>query len=294
MARAHLQNVGATLDDLRRIEPHQRIMAQKEAIEVWAPLHDRVVALFLETVEDGWPCQHYPEDWPQRALALLGEYAVLRRTHQLCSKMERPTGHYAQLRELLGKCATQPQALTGRDVGRIRMIVQRYVDKRGAPDSPTCAEARRRQATAVSAPMHQEIAGVVMRRLDQHSQAEGLDNVSPLRDPVTEAEAASTGVREGAAIPPSIQRKVERCLNETVGNLVERGLITSGGNPGPGAAAGDLGPARRGHCRPGAAPALRRDLPRLSASALTPAVESRTAGAARRAAVGSGDRPLSQ
>lgn len=224
----YLQNVGRTIENIRRIKPNNRILAQKEAVEVWAPFHDRVVSLFLETVANDWPCQKYPEGWPQRALALIGEYAELRKTHKLCGKPDRADGHYALLRGFLGKCAREPEALTGREVGLIRHIIKKYIEKRGAPDSPGCIEARRRQMDDVSAPTNHAIAGVVIPRLEQHSREDGLDDVSLLNEAVDDEEAVKHNIRAGTEIPFSIQRKVERCLKETVEILVERGLITSG------------------------------------------------------------------
>lgn len=227
-SRVHVQDVDQTLANLARVKPNQRLLAQKEAVEVWAPLYDRVVALFLETVEDGWPCQTYPDGWADRALALLGEYAALKKEHLPGGKLERANGHQAQLIAFLGQCAMDPRGLTGREVGRIRLILQRYVEKRGAPDSPACVAARRRQAADVSAPAHHQIAQVVRTRLEKYPRKEGLDHVGPLQETVSTEEAAQTGIPAGTPIPPSIQRKVERCLNETVEILVERGLITSG------------------------------------------------------------------
>lgn len=227
-SRVHLQSVGETLAVLRGSKPNKRILAQKEAVEIWLPLYDRIVALFLETVANDWPCQHYPDDWSQRALALLDEYQELRRKYTLCGKMERKNGHSAQLREFLGRCAREPDRLTGQEVGRIRLILNRYVEKRGEPDSPTCTKARLRQAADVSAPTFQAITEIIIPRLEQYPQNDGLDDVSHLADNVTEEEAARSGVPEGTPIPPSIQQKVERCLNDTVAVLVERGLITSG------------------------------------------------------------------
>ena len=227
-SRVHLQDVGTTINDLQRIKPNNRILAQKEAIEVWAPWYDRMVALFLETIEDGCPCRKYPEGWTDRALALLGEYAELRKEHSLCGKPERSGGHFAQLREFLGRCATKPGLLNGREVGRIRLMLNRYVEKRGAPDSMICAEKRNRQAAYVAGPIFQEVAAVVIERFEKHSKAEGLDDVGFLKQAVNREEAESSGVPEDTQIPITIQRKVERCLNETVEVLIERGLITSG------------------------------------------------------------------
>lgn len=227
-SRAHLQDVGDTINDLTGIQPNVRVLAQKEASEVWAPYYDRMIALFSETVVDGWPCQHYPPDWPARANSLLAEYTSLRRTHKLCGKPERRNGHFAQSRELLRRCATAPRSLTGRQVGRIRLILNQYVQKRGAPNSATCREARQREASYVSGPTFHQVAQLVLARLAQHRRDEALDEISHLQQPVNANEATVFRIPESTPIPTSIQRKVERCLNETIDVLVERGLITSG------------------------------------------------------------------
>jgi hypothetical protein len=223
--RVHVQDLGKSVEDLRKIKPNQRVLAQREAVQIWAPLYDRTVALFLETVQDNWPCRTYPAGWRERAAALLGEYAQLRKQHNLCGNSR---GHFAQLRELLARVATKPESLTGREVGRIRLILAKYVKKRGVPNSPEGAEARRRQARDVSGPMFHEIANVILSRMERHSKSESLDDVSHLTQPISAAESTSSGIPGGIAVPDSIQRKVERCLNETVAVLVERGLITSG------------------------------------------------------------------
>ena len=91
----HLQDIGRTIGNLQKIKPNRLVLAQKEAVEAWVPLYDRIVALFLETVEEGWPCRRYPDDWSQRALALFGEYVVLRKAHNICQKPERAGGHFS-------------------------------------------------------------------------------------------------------------------------------------------------------------------------------------------------------
>ena len=169
-ARVHLQDVGKTIEDLRKIGPNKRILTQKEAVEVWAPLYDRIVALFLETIKDDWPCQSYPDGWPERAQSLLDEYTGLSKEHTLCGKMAQSNDHSAQLREFLGRCARNPAGLTGREVGRIRLILNRYMEKRGNPNSPACVEARHRQVADVSAPPFHTIAEVVVPRLEKHAR----------------------------------------------------------------------------------------------------------------------------
>jgi hypothetical protein len=226
--RVHVQDVGKSVEDLRRIKPNTRVLAQKEAVQVWAPFYDRMVALFLETVRDDWPCRTYPAGWQERAVALLREYAQLRKQHRLCGKPERTQGHFAQLRELLARTATNALSLTGRDVGRIRFILAKYAKKRGMPNSPECAAVRHRQLRDVDGPMFHEIAKVVLSRMAPLSESEGLDDIGHLTQPVSAAEAARSGIPEGTVVPASMQRKVERCLNDTVEALVERGVMTSG------------------------------------------------------------------
>jgi hypothetical protein len=224
----HLRTAGRTLEDLRRIRANRQVQAQQEAVEIWAPFYDRVVSLFLETVENGWPCRIYPNRWPDRALGLLTEYAELRRQHSICGKTDRVKGHAAQLRAYLERCARSPEALSGREVGRIRLILQSHVAKHGTPGSPECAAKRRRQVADVGVPMRHRIAEVVALRFKTYVPEDGVSDVSGLQVPVTEEEGATSGVPRGTPVPPSILRKVERCLNETIEVLVDRGIIRSG------------------------------------------------------------------
>lgn len=226
--RVHLKTVTEVLRDITAITPNKRVLAQKEAVQIWAPLHDRIVAMFLETVRDGWPCRNYPQDWAARVSSLLTEYETQRAIRTPGGKHERRSGHQAQLREYLRRCAEDPTRLSGRDVGRIRLILNRYLEKRGAPDSPECRTARNRQLHAVQAPLFHAVAAVVIRRLQPHATVEGLDDLAEIEQTVSEDEARTLAVPEGTAVPASIRRKVERCLNETVTALVERNVITSG------------------------------------------------------------------
>jgi hypothetical protein len=227
-SRVHLKTVAEVTRDIRAITPNKRVLAQKEAVQIWTPLHDRIVSMFLETVVDGWPCRHYPPDWSARASSLLSEYDSQSSTRTGGGKHERRNGHQAQLRQILRRCANDPSTLTGRDVGRIRLVLNRYVQKRGAPKSPECKESRQRQSQDVQGPLFHAIASVVIRRLERHSKDEGLDDIQGIEQDVSADEASASGIPVRTALPPSIRRKIERCLNETVSALVERDVITSG------------------------------------------------------------------
>jgi len=54
-AGVYLQDVGTCITKLRHKQPHGQFQRMKEAVQVWAPLYDRTVALFLETVEGDPP-----------------------------------------------------------------------------------------------------------------------------------------------------------------------------------------------------------------------------------------------
>lgn len=226
--RVHLQDVSATLGKLRKIKPKKQILLQREAVNVWGPFCDRMVSLFLETAKGDWPCQYYPVDWPARVMELLEEYAELRLRHTLCARPDDPREHFAQLRQFLGRSATAPASLSGKEVGRIRVILARHVAKRGAPGSPRGLDIRRKQSEDVRAPTFDRMAQVVLPRLGKFPGDKGLDDVEDLLESVSAEEASQHGIPEGTRIPESIRRKIDRCLNETVAALTQRELITSG------------------------------------------------------------------
>lgn len=226
-SRLQGREVGEVVASLDAIAPQQRVLAQKEAVEVWAPYHDRVVALFLQTVEDDWPCRRYPPDWAAQARALLDEYVGLRQLHGRCARPERRNRHDAQLREFLERCAHRPESLNGREVGRIRLILQRYRDKHGEPGGARCAAQRARQRNDVAGPAARDIARAIIPRLRRLPQDSGLEDVAPVLVPLSDEEAAAAGLAAGTPIPDAVRRRVERCLSATLPELIERGLIGS-------------------------------------------------------------------
>lgn len=149
-SRVFLQSVSETVESLSKIKRCRDILAQKESIEVWMPLYDKAVSLFIETVEGeapkidfsegrsivgGWPCKFFPESWRERARSILDTFNEKRAVHRLCGKPDRKKDSFAQLRRYLEVCIEDSAKLNGRDVGRIRLILARYISKRGVPGS---------------------------------------------------------------------------------------------------------------------------------------------------------------
>ena len=194
---------------------------------LFGTVYDRIVDLFLETMQEGWPCRQYPEDWSDRALALLNEYPVLREKHGLGRRLERPNQHYWQLRNFLEKCAKAPNTLTGFEVGRIRIILKSYLDKHGSPQSEKNEQLRQQQLELVKPPAHYEIARAMIEALEKYPSDEGLDESEQIALTTGDAHGAESGIGAEDQVPTSIREKVACCLNAEIDVLVERGIISS-------------------------------------------------------------------
>jgi hypothetical protein len=252
-ARVFLESVGALTECLKGIAPKRCILAEREAIQVWTPLYDQMIRLFLETVSGevptiqpdaegrwvsvttkrfnltgGWPCRHYPADWCERARTVVEAVEDARTKHPHCGKPNRADDSFARLHGYLKRCAASPDSLAGRDVGMIRLILARHVTKRGAPGSQKLQDLRSRQLTQVAAPLHHQVATAVRARLAAHAADGGLDDLESTLQPITADEATKLSLPVGTGIPPSIARKVARCLCDTADVLVARGIVTSG------------------------------------------------------------------
>jgi hypothetical protein len=252
-SRVFVQDVNATVASLQAIRLNQAIAVQKEAIEIWTPLYDELVGLFLETVkgtpprlrcgpdgkrlprdngqfpiEGGWPCQSFPIGWQIRGHEFLRRFDQQLKAHTRSAKPRHRKSNLAQLVPYLAKCVADPASLSGRDVGRIRLLLARYVTKRGLPESDRCRSAREQQSVQARTPLYHELAAVVVPRLQAYPGKEGIEDLQAVTGPIAGDESARCGLPTGSELPETIRRKVERCLCESIEVLVERGLITSG------------------------------------------------------------------
>lgn len=218
--RVALQSAAECAAALRSLRSQFQISRYRQAIELFLPIYDRAVGLFLETVEDGWPCQRYPEGWPERAAGLSREYARARLANP-GSGLGHPRRDRSRLLELLERCSRSPESLSGREVGEIRGALERSIAKRGAPGSPEHTRLRVKQRAAVLRPAIEDLVTIVLQRL----RAANLDAESLLL-PVA---AAETGNEEwiGAELPLSLKRKLVRCRRATPAELVESGILVS-------------------------------------------------------------------
>ncbi|WP_145172329.1 hypothetical protein [Gimesia aquarii] len=240
-SRVYLQDVESTLENLNKIRPNPRILAQLEAITIWAPLYDKTVSLFLETVEGvppflnedqallgGWPCQTFPTGWEERAQNLLDEYVEKRCVHQLCGKPERKKENFSQLRFYLQQYLDDSNLIDERAVKRIRLLLARYISRRGTPDSSICQEARERQVSQANGANYFELSRVVISRLEKYPLKSGIEDLFPVTDLINEQESQQFGPPVSTMIPVFLLRKIERCCVESIEILVRNGVIKSG------------------------------------------------------------------
>jgi hypothetical protein len=223
----HRHTVGEIVAALRVVKPHAQFEQMREALKVWLPLYDRTVSLFLETVEDDQPCRKYPIDWRSRAQAMLDEYTRLRIVYDLCRKPDRPKENFTRLRGYLKLCIENPKQLTSRDVSMIRHILRCYLTCHGAPGSDKFAQRRAVQERIANLPSRDDLACVLEARLQQFPQNAGIANIDAVLSPVVNDEALQW-IPAGSKIHVSLARKVRRCWDAPIAQLVEQKVVPSG------------------------------------------------------------------
>ncbi len=217
---------GSVRRQLESLEPQQQIETQRRAIDMWLPLYDTAVALFLDTCEDGWPCQRFASTWPDAARAAVAAFAAAQR--QASEAKQADKHRVAELYALLERCLQGPETLDGRAVGRIRRIVDDFVRKHGRPGSAGHELLRARQRADVSGPSHVRIGETVADRLHRQVAADdGIDDLEPLLRPVTGEESERFALPAGTAIPAGIRRRLRRCRRAPIEQLVEERVVTS-------------------------------------------------------------------
>lgn len=249
-SRVHLENVGQTVLQLQKIQPNRQMLIQREVILVWKPIYDQMVTLFLETVDTeipslkvdnqnkwyqdeykrfpvfgGYPCQQYPKDWKIKAQAVLEAYAKAMQAPQRL--VVKQTSGFQKLLECLQICVKDNQTLTGRDVGRIRLILARHIHKHGVPHSLEHQKWREQQAQPMQMPTYHQLTQVLIQRLKTQDQNQGIDNPNVITQNLSQAEAEAFALFAKIAMPAYLQRKVRRATRDTIESLARQKIIRS-------------------------------------------------------------------
>ncbi|MFD9522999.1 hypothetical protein [Streptomyces sp. NPDC059979] len=217
----HRRTVGEAGAALARRRPHAAVETQREALTVWAPFEDELLAHRLEA-GPGTPGPR----WQADGAALLARYGSLAAAHTRCTKHLDPKSNAAILRRALEE-ELAGRVLAPRLAGLLRVAVTSMVAKRGAPGSPGHTRLRRTQAEQAALPSHHALAALVLRRISRLDQGSGTADVDAPLAPVSEGEALETGLPVGAGVPPAIGNSVRAALSAPLEELVARGVVPS-------------------------------------------------------------------
>ena len=202
---------GETRTALENRRPNEQVEAMREALTVWNPFADELLALWLETAG----ATEFAAEWRQRGAALLARYERLATEHTRCTKHRRPKENMAILRLALGDVVAGRE-LSPRHAGMVRHAIESMVARRGEPGSQPHAKLRAAQAADAAVPAHHALARVVAARLGELPPGRGVDGTDDLLAPV-----------DGTPVPDSIRRVVLRALAAPPEMLVERGVVRS-------------------------------------------------------------------
>ncbi|WP_117209293.1 hypothetical protein [Allorhizocola rhizosphaerae] len=207
--------------------PNAVIEAMREALTVWNPFADKLLALWCETTDaDGRVGAQIPHGWPDRAGALLATYRRLAAEHTRCSKHRKPKENLGILCTALERRVADG-ALTPRVAGLLQHAVDSMLRRRGTVGSPQHQALRAQQAADAARPTHHAFAGLVAGRLSSLPPQTGIADVAGVLCAVQPGEAVHTGLPQDAVIPQPIQRVVRRARAGTPEELIGDGVICS-------------------------------------------------------------------
>lgn len=201
--------------------PNPRVEAQREALTVWAPFADELLALWWPVTDGGAP-------------TLPGHVALVdaaARYRALAIQHTRSTAHTSRTTNLgvlvaATVSAAETGALSRGERSQVTHAVRSMVAKRGLPGSSDLVEARELQRKSVGKPSHAAVAQVVAERLDTKATHRGVPDPKALLVPITTPEATPE-VPTGAAVPPSVVRTLTLAAQATVEELHDRGVVPS-------------------------------------------------------------------
>jgi hypothetical protein len=220
------ETVGEVRDSVARHRHNARIETMREALAVWNPFADELLALWCETVEDGRVGVLMDAAWRDRAAALLDRYHALAAEHTRCGKHRRPRENMAILRTAM-QDIVDGGPWTPRSRGVVQSVVDAMLRRRGTPGSPQHSAVRSAQAAIVALPTHHTLARLVVTRLAALPQDAGVRTVDTVTEPVRPDEARADGLPAGTPIPEPLRQTVHRALAGTVEELVAAGVVPS-------------------------------------------------------------------
>ena len=219
-------SVGEVKESLKRIEPHPRVSAMNEALGVWNPLFDKLLAMWMETVvgepprlqegkvTGGWPGEISPPGWADRRSAWLRDYRKAVAAHRLCGKHRHPKSNFSRLRKAL-ECFQPKNRANPRELGWVRRALANAISKRGLPGSGEWTRIRTEQTLHLEQPTRVDLASQLCAKLDDYPTKGGLGSVSVLLNDME------------SKLRSSFESKLNRALEAPLPELVDKGVVNS-------------------------------------------------------------------
>jgi len=227
-----LQSAGASAELLESKTTPLPVLKEREALQVWAPLYDRLVELWADAVDGECPTLLVKdgvrtvtggdvvlptdEAWQRRKAAWLRSYEEAVAEHTLCTKHRSTKSNFKRLVDVLRMSEPRPS-----DLRRVRHALAGTTLRRGSPRSDSRREARRAERERANRPLHVDIAKAIALRLRSLPQGGGVVDISPLLAPV------SVGGSREWSVPSSVESVVARSKQATPKELLDDGFIKS-------------------------------------------------------------------
>lgn len=211
----HVATLPKVAQRLAAKRPQRQVEAEREALTIWAPFTDRVVAHWWQTRTDvdAWTAgvdSSFPPGWQDGARALLAEYSRLAAEHQLTTKHADPKGNLQLMLTGLRRRLAEPNLPAQ---GKVRHAVSCIVAKRGAAGSPELLALRQGQATRAAQPSHALLA---------HQVAGTLNTLG-----VTGAAPDPLALVDDSELLPSIRRVLRQATQAPLAELLAAGIVRS-------------------------------------------------------------------
>ncbi len=212
-AGVHVATLPEVSRRLARKRPRRQVEAEREALTVWAPFTDRVVAhWWLTRTDSGGIDSTFPPGWDEAARDLLAEYDRLADEHRLTSRHADPKGNLQALLTGFRTRLAQPDLPSQ---GTVRHAIGCIVAKRGEPGSPELQALRGGQSARASLASHAALAHEVATAVD------ALGLTGGAADPT-----ALVAELPGARLP-SIVRTLRQATQAPLPELLQAGIVGS-------------------------------------------------------------------
>lgn len=220
------ETAGTVAAALRTKRPPAPVVRMNDVLDVWNPFADRLLEHWLVVVDDGVLTEPFPAAWLDAGRDLLEAFDRLRARSAPPRRHTSPKENAAVLRLALRR-VLDGTGLTAGERGRVAHAVAAMLRRRGAPGSPELAALRARQRAQAVRPTVAALAEVAAGRLASAPADGGIADAAALATPVSDAEAASSGVPTGWPMPRPVRRALLRAQAGTLQELVDGGVITS-------------------------------------------------------------------